>query len=341
MAKKKGPPYEDDPECKYIVIEDPWPGKLHGKARDAPYWRWLGAWVYFMLGKNAAPENTYSVNTRAEVIVKLPEHVDITPILGAHRWRQFLYSGDPRDVQRVSYIFEYNYRLKGEPERHNWESHEPVGSFEPPPNLGCPVKFPYPSPHWASLDGRNCRDLARSLPASRVRTPTPPPHSPPQKSAPPPPSLYEPYQTPAHLTSIREEQSGYRYDDDEQGSGEARSALQPPVAKFANKLDPYEEEDAALRLVKSEPTEPNLGLASAKEEPSDFHVKLESTDLSIKSEPTDRLVKINEPPAPARPSEAMVAAFEQWQRAQVGQASSAPLSADPGNLCFCTGASTC
>lgn len=63
MAKKKGPPYTDDPGCKYITIEDPWPGHASGKDRTGVYYNWLGAWVYFMLGKKAGPEVIFSVNT--------------------------------------------------------------------------------------------------------------------------------------------------------------------------------------------------------------------------------------------------------------------------------------
>lgn len=60
---KRGPPYDDDPGCKYIVIEDPWPGNAIGKARDERYFNLLCAWVRFMLGKAHEVECVYVVNT--------------------------------------------------------------------------------------------------------------------------------------------------------------------------------------------------------------------------------------------------------------------------------------
>lgn len=60
---KKGPPYGDDPECKFIVIGDPFPGHKTGKARDKAYWDWLGGWVYYMTGKKEDPTAIFYVHT--------------------------------------------------------------------------------------------------------------------------------------------------------------------------------------------------------------------------------------------------------------------------------------
>ena len=60
---KRAPPYEDDPGCKYIVINDPWPGNKVGKERNQFYWNCLCAWVRFMLDKKHEPECVFSVNT--------------------------------------------------------------------------------------------------------------------------------------------------------------------------------------------------------------------------------------------------------------------------------------
>lgn len=57
----------------------------------------------------------YSAPQRDEVIVQLSEDFDITPILGEHAWRDVLAWGDPKFRNRVSYIFEYNYRIRGHP----------------------------------------------------------------------------------------------------------------------------------------------------------------------------------------------------------------------------------
>lgn len=69
---KRGPPYDDDPGCKYIVIEDPWPGDKTGKSRDQKYYNFLCAWVRFMLGKAHEVECVYVVNTVCAMCGYLP-----------------------------------------------------------------------------------------------------------------------------------------------------------------------------------------------------------------------------------------------------------------------------
>ena len=47
--------------------------------------------------------------------MQLPQEADLASILGAHPWRRFLARGNARDKDRVSYVFEYDYRNRGEP----------------------------------------------------------------------------------------------------------------------------------------------------------------------------------------------------------------------------------
>ena len=139
--------------------------------------------------------NAHRRNQRTEIIVELPEGTDVTPILGAHSWRNFLNLREVAD--RTSYIFEYNYKNKGRPEERkppshlypkpcflshsnmahvnsdNWYENHLRATGEPPPSLKFPVKYPYPRPSWASPFGKSCRDIARPLPSSRIRTPPP------------------------------------------------------------------------------------------------------------------------------------------------------------------------
>ena len=61
---------------------------------------------------------------RDEVVVRLREDIDIEPILGVHYWRKFLKPNALRreHIDRVSHIFEFNYRRKGDPaERKEFE----------------------------------------------------------------------------------------------------------------------------------------------------------------------------------------------------------------------------
>lgn len=323
MAKKKGPPYTDDPGCKYIVIDDPWPGTKQGRDRKDNFFNLVGMWVYFMLNRKDIPESIFSVNTRAEVIVKLPEHVDITPILGAHVWRQCFTDGAPQDIERVSYVFEYNYRTKGDPGSHQWSEHYPI--VDPIPR-GFPVRQPYAPMHWATHQGRNCADLALPLPKTRQRTPTPPPNE------------FTPYHAPAHLDAARaaqfvEEGEGQTPDvqcawaDDREVKPELEAAA--PVL-FVDKRDPYEEEDAALQFVKQEPCDSSASSI----------VKQEITEVRVKEEVHDVPVKMEEQrapatPAQAQPSAAFLAAFqrlEQRTRAAQGQTAVSPSTPENAQL---------
>lgn len=60
---RRGPPYNDDPGCQFVVIEDPWPGNATGKDRKEFFLNYLSAWVRFMLGKEHDVECIYTVNT--------------------------------------------------------------------------------------------------------------------------------------------------------------------------------------------------------------------------------------------------------------------------------------
>jgi hypothetical protein len=47
-GKKKGPPYLDEPDCKYVVIVDPW-GMVNAQDRKEIDVHRVGAWIRFML----------------------------------------------------------------------------------------------------------------------------------------------------------------------------------------------------------------------------------------------------------------------------------------------------
>ncbi|GBE79400.1 hypothetical protein SCP_0205980 [Sparassis crispa] len=312
MAKKKGPPYKDDPQCKYIVIDDPWPGNLTGKERNNYYYNWIGAWVFFMLGKKAGePICIYSVNTRREVIVKLSEGIDVTSFLGAHHWSVFLRMHRPTDAERVSCVFPYNYRMKGHPENHNWTENFPIGG-EPPPHLKFPVKFPYPPPTWASPDHKNAKDISLPLPASRPQ---------------PPPNAFDPYQPPAHYDpALAADPSDAPEEPEEESEEEPEEVVikaEPePELYVRTKNDPYEEEDAALQFLKAEPVDDHVPM---EQEITDTQIKQEVAEANVKQEPPEAPIKREEQPEENTPSEAFMAAFARLQqRALENSASQAP-----------------
>ena len=65
---RRGPPYNDDPGCQFVVIEDPWPGNAIGKDRKEFFLNYLSAWVRFMLGKEHDVECIYTVNTVCPIL---------------------------------------------------------------------------------------------------------------------------------------------------------------------------------------------------------------------------------------------------------------------------------
>jgi hypothetical protein len=61
MAKKKGPPYLDDPGCKYVVIIDPW-GMESAKDRNQEDVNRLGSWIGFMLREQSGIDGNSSIS---------------------------------------------------------------------------------------------------------------------------------------------------------------------------------------------------------------------------------------------------------------------------------------
>ncbi|KAI9067650.1 hypothetical protein FKP32DRAFT_1609366 [Trametes sanguinea] len=335
MPKKKGPPYTDDPGCKYIVIDDPWPGNASGKARNQVFFNHLCTWVRFMLGKAVEPEAVFHLNTRDEVIVQLPKQTDIAPALGAHVWRRFLSRGDAKDKDRVSYVFEYDYRNRGEPGNHNWLEIFPTVSGDPPPHIRFPVVFPYPHVSWASPKGKRCADLALPLPPTRQPTPIPDT------------SLFEPYQHPTQLTSSTVARAQERPADDTQSHPQFEQRGQPAASKLG-KVDPYEQENNALRSlrtefddkspgVKREPAEglvkpdPELGASTIKQEPEVYgpskafkntveRLQQARAHLERTSREEDVKPALGDEDVSSAPSAAFVEAFNKVRRLQTGPA---------------------
>ncbi|KAI0722187.1 hypothetical protein C8T65DRAFT_628528 [Cerioporus squamosus] len=258
---KRGPPYDDDPGCKYIVIEDPWPGDATGKDRGPLYFNLLCAWVRFMLNKEHEVECVFAVNTRNEVIVQLPQDVNIVPILGAHPWRKVLAGGHRKDINRVSYVFAYDYCNKGDPAKHNWQEIYPTVTGDPPEHLRFPVKFPYPHVSWASPRGKNCNDIALPLPP--MRQPTPVPDT----------SLFAPYQHPSQLTADTVSNAEARHGVELQAEQQEQS--QGLLLNKLGKTDPYDKDAHALRSLR----QPS---STADVQP---RIKTESHNAPAKEEP--------------------------------------------------------
>jgi len=57
----------------------------------------------------------YSVQQN-EVILQLSQNTDLGPLLGEHRWPEFLKRKPTNSSNIVSYVLEYNYTVNGKPD---------------------------------------------------------------------------------------------------------------------------------------------------------------------------------------------------------------------------------
>ncbi|KAI0688547.1 hypothetical protein BC835DRAFT_303856 [Cytidiella melzeri] len=183
MAKGKlksggRPMYDDDPGCKYVVVENPWPYCGSAASRNESYFRHVGAWLWYASNKTLLPDELFYVSTKNEVVVKYAQHLDITALLGKHDWRQFSLKDNPAENGYSTYIFEFNYGTKGHPDEHQWAS-QAFEDFSQDAKLqrgALPVRQPYPRPVWADCRDRlrSCRDLALPMPTDIPKPVLPP-----------------------------------------------------------------------------------------------------------------------------------------------------------------------
>lgn len=255
----------------------------------------LAAWVQLILQDkdiDAKVQCVFGMGTRDEVIVQLPYGTDIQPLLGEHklaiiskRW-----DGNPND-DRASCFFEYNFRNNGDPSNHNWAEECP----DVTPEVVPPVKSPYPEPGWAEPP-RSIRSLVFPIPP-RPLLPTPeaeptpilvpvfqetthlppvPPHAAPANII----SAFKPYepptQHPAHGTFINQtNQPGNPSADRQSNQPTPAEGEYIPAQKYMKKLDPYQEEEDALSLLRTPPRDSQsdskpVKLEDVKREPSDM-----------------------------------------------------------------------
>ncbi|KAG1878906.1 hypothetical protein F4604DRAFT_1679777 [Suillus subluteus] len=270
MAKSKtGPPYTGR-NAEYVVVTTPWGMKRVPRSRVSQDFNNLAAWVQLILQDkdiHAQVELIFSMGTRDEVIVQLPLGTDIQPLLGEHKWAIISkkWDGNQND-DKASCFFEYNFRNNGDPGNHNWAEECPNVSPEDVP----PVKSPYPEPGWAEPP-RSIRSLVLPIPP-RPLLPTPEaePTLIPAPTPIPVPVLEKTHlsflrpqhllisllhsnlTSPLHNTLLTERTSTRQISQETLlQTGKAISQLQPK--KCLKKLDPYQEEEDALALLRASP----------------------------------------------------------------------------------------
>ncbi|KAG1782052.1 hypothetical protein EV702DRAFT_505263 [Suillus placidus] len=310
MAKSKtGPPYTGR-NAEYVVVTTPWGMNRVPRSRVPQDFNRLAAWVQLILQDkdiDAKVQCVFGMGTRDEVIVQLPYGTDIQPLLGEHklaiiskRW-----DGNPND-DRASCFFEYNFRNNGDPSNHNWAEECP----DVTPEVVPPVKTPYPEPGWAEPP-RSIRSLVFPIPP-RPLLPTPeaeptpipvpttipvpvfqetnhlplvPPHTAPANIT----SAFKPYepptQHPAHGTFINQtNQPGNPSADRQSNQPTPAEGEYVSAQKYMKKLDPYQEEEDALALLRTPPRDSQSNSKPVKLE----DVKREPSNMGF--EPSKRLV---------------------------------------------------
>jgi hypothetical protein len=279
------------------------------RSRTSEDFNRLAAWVQLILQDkdiHAKVEQIFSMGTRDEVIVQLPLGTDIQPLLGEHKYAIISknWSGNPND-DKASCFFEYNFRNNGDPGNHNWAEVCP----DVAPDLVPPAKSPYPEPGWAEPP-RSIRGLVLPIPP-RPLLPTPEAEPAPnivpapipdpvfQEKIPLPPvpppaapanftSAFKPYdpptQHPAHGMFINQTNQPKNPSADRQ-SHQPTPAEGEPAQKYLKKLDPYQEEEDALALLRTSSLDSQSNSKPVKLE----HVKRDLTQKE--DDPSPQLIE--------------------------------------------------
>ncbi|KAG1824474.1 uncharacterized protein BJ212DRAFT_1475775 [Suillus subaureus] len=272
MAKSKtGPPYTGR-NAEYVVVTTPWGMNRVPSSRASQDFNRLAAWVQLILQDkdiHATVELIFSMGTRDEVIVQLPLGTDIQPLLGEHKLAIISkkWDGNPND-DRASCFFEYNFRNNGDPGNREFR-HLSFTLLRTLP----PVKSPYPEPGWVEPP-RSIRSLVLPIPPKpllptpeaepTVPTSIPVPVSQKKTHIPPPAapadvtSVFKPYepptQHPAHGTYINQTNQPRNPSADRQSHQPTPAEGEHvPVQKYLKKLDPYQEEEDSLALLRASP----------------------------------------------------------------------------------------
>ncbi|KAI0773966.1 hypothetical protein C8Q74DRAFT_1267607 [Fomes fomentarius] len=147
--------------------------------------------------------------------------------------------GEKKDARRISYVFAYDYRNKGDPAKHNWQETYPTVNGDPPSHIRFPVVFPYPH-----------------LPP--IRQPTPVPDT----------SLFTPYQHPTSLTANTVSNAEVTRQQPDNRSDSEQEQQQLATAEANNVQSPqHESGDVDVKpRIKNESSDVNVKTETVKRE---------------------------------------------------------------------------
>ncbi|TFK24568.1 hypothetical protein FA15DRAFT_687418 [Coprinopsis marcescibilis] len=239
----KGKPKNYKPPAeKFLVVIKPWGYAAGNPVATANQ---ITAWFEIMLKDcypGLKPEAVYYQKTHRNVIVQLPAAVKIEQYLGLHRYRSFLNINVSE--QEYACVYEYNYRRHNHPDQVNWSVEFPSYSSLNDLPRNFPVKYPYPIPEPAPYPQVQ---YALPIPPPLAIPPALPPRLEPEhtetQSAGPSSTLFHPYEPPGNYTRPPASTSVYPERD-------VFNHLDSILSK-TGKLDPYEQDDAAERSLRS------------------------------------------------------------------------------------------
>ncbi|KAI3608979.1 hypothetical protein WG66_010990 [Moniliophthora roreri] len=339
LPKWKPPKEVKLPDEKYIVIVKPWID-----SSNPAFFKALGGWLECASG--TCPTIIYHMGSkRNHVIVQFPPNVDTMRLLGSHRPSEFV-RGEPkfnniRKNNQVTDVYEYNYKVHGDPSTKGWNSEYPhhgsvqdspfkQGAQYPCPRLAprtpeqfaCNVAQPIPRDILEQLEAREAiirateeramaeeeaaRPAAPVAAANRAspRDLSPPPSGPSQTSTQNSVTTFTPYVPPSHLYP--------------NPNGDIvqlpRNIPQPQIGKIG-KMDPYEEEEEAKFLLQAGP------VVKAEDTTFNEHTHSSPSETRVNEDTSDHPATLNHSahtppdtikPEPAAPSEELCQLHDQY-----------------------------
>ncbi|KAF8268279.1 hypothetical protein EI94DRAFT_1728195 [Lactarius quietus] len=160
-----------DSDSVYLVITEPFGMHQSPAVRGTVDINRLSSWISWVFRRPSVLEAVYTMSTRDEVIIKISEGLDVTLMLGKHRYCNILNRGWA-DPDAASCVFEYDYPTNGDPSAHQWREHIALDAPVPPGHF----RDPYPAPTWTfrpPLLASLALPLPNSVPRSRPPSPGP------------------------------------------------------------------------------------------------------------------------------------------------------------------------
>ncbi|EKM75966.1 hypothetical protein AGABI1DRAFT_131686 [Agaricus bisporus var. burnettii JB137-S8] len=291
-SKKSQPKRYPTPSDKYLIVTDPWGGI---PVSEPNFFNNVTAWFEIMFRPKypgLRPSAIFYQWTNKNIIVEIPDQIDVEPYLGAHYWSTFLVPPHCYNVgTRASFIYEFETRFFPIPvNQGGWipgyaQYNKVRDKFD--------VKEPYPDPLPAP---NSTLPFAKRLPLHKVVAANQP-----------------------AILSLLEPSLPKELNNEKQMSPPPLPVSTKP--KLSSKIDPYEEEEAAEASLRDPSINSPIALHPSKTEPMHHRIKeeilpydqddLDDDKLRVKAEELDE-----DEGGEYRPSDELTKAFASLQQEQ-------------------------